>query len=625
MVKKINSESPTTEERLLTRAQGIFDNARNFREQEIEPRWEKDNDLYNARFAPNERKTSGVLQSQGRLFIPKTFAHVQRMLADVHDTFTDESDEFVDVGSWKDIPFENREIVKALLNYRLNGNPVNFYAEAMELCLDALNNKVGIFKVWPKLRVTTTKKTFDDGSVSDFSRIDDYVPMMDCVPYEDMFFDQNATWKTYWRFPIIHRMLKSVDYLKRRGYKTEGLETSGGETSSDLIKTQRDEVQGTKLGKTEEAKTRKGMVYIFEIWDFMESKITKGLFESVSYVMAGTETSITTLIRDVEVNELPYKFLGDDYVRPPFVVGTSTPDSHVMYGKSIPQTVEGLQKETNAQRNQRREAVALAMRKPILASKTSGLDLMGLVNRKIGSVVMGNNIGPESVRELNISPPGADSILEQRRTDQDFFETTSVPPALLGSGNAEQTATGVTSQNVNANKKIGKIIKNLAATAFVPAMNMLLRLEQEYATDEFISKVTGRILGWRFSQDGIPPRESIQGEFELKVSVLSSKALLLNKFMLIFDRGNQANLASAQMVQAGVVDPSQVSFVDLMGVYDRMLTLLGEKDVQGFKFPAQQPPAQQGAVPGQASQPRLPDNGEASISNVSPEGIGGNF
>lgn len=633
MAKK-EDDKVTTEDKLLKRATDTFMRSKTWVEQEVQTDWADENDQYDGKFPNNQRKQSNVLLGQGRLFINKTYNVIQRMLVDILDTYFLDKEEIINVTSWKSVPLENREIVKALLNYRLNGHPIPFYQESLELCLDALRNKVGIFKVYPDFQDAKVSKGTKDTEVSLIEvEIDEngkkkkvtYRPVIETVPFEDIFFDPEATWKDYYKFPVVHRMKKSLDYLKKRGYKNLDkipMQQSDS-TASNEVKAQRSEDQGSPFN----APTKPGnlnMVFVYELWDFMDIN-NDGFLESVSYLAGGDEAGPQVIIRDAVENQLPYKGLEQDLNsnRCPFVMGQSFPEPHKLYGKSITEVLKDLQKETNAIRNQDREAAALGIRKPLMVQRGANIDLMSLVNRRIGGVVMGDDVSPSSVRELDIKPPTS-SIQEQARTDQDIFEATSIgPPQFGGSTPGIDTATEVTATQANANKKISQAIRNLAVTAFIPASKMLLRMEQQYVTDDYVKLVTARVLGWQFSDDNFPAKNIIQGDFELTVNTSIAKRTQLNKWLLLWDRGNLQNQTIAQMVQTGVIDPSQAEFINLSKIFDQILPILGEKNTAEFKIQAQLPPPPQGSAPGIPSQARQVQSPEGQVGQANPEGLEG--
>jgi hypothetical protein len=541
------------------------------------------------------------------------------MLVDVLEAFFFDPEEIVTVGSWKGIPEDHKRMVKTLLNYRLNTHPISFYQEAYEVCLDAIRNKIGIMKVFPK---------FSGEGNKGFS------PEMVAVPFEDVFFESTATWKDYHQKTIIHRMLLPLDHLKRQGYKNlDQFDAVSDPTLADEVKEQRAEDQGSPFNVQSEVKPS-DLVYVYDIWTHLDVD-GDGLLESANYLMGGDQGGPDFVIRDVEENKLPYQIEGEDYNRPPIVVGSAFPEPHKMYGKDLPEIVEDLQRETNSLRNQRREAVALGLRPPTMVMRGSGIDLMSLVNRRVGGVVLGNDVSPSSIREMDVHDATAGSYRESAVTDQDFFEATSISPQRLGIGTpGEQSATESVQQETNANKKVALVIKSLAETVFVPSFRMLLRLEQEYETDSFLEKVAGRVLGADFGardpltgeiiQQSIKKKKDIiQGDFELKVNVGINKQAQLNKWFLLMDRANQANASTANMVQLGVVAPQDAEFISISEIFDRVFPVLGEKDLAAFKIQAQQPPIQEGGAgaPGVASQPALP-GGEPiqAVSNLNPEG-----
>lgn len=600
MAKKKQNKK-LTDDYLKSHAQDRFILSKNWIDQRVKQDWLEGTDLYNSVFSTKEKKQSDVLLGQGRLFIPKTYAHVQRILVDVLDEFFSDPDEIVEVIGGKDSIKETSDIVKALLNYRLNGRPIDFYAEAYEACLDAIRNKVGIFKIYPDLVTAKISKPNPlTGETVDQEVITEFNPIIDCLPYEDVFFDVMATWKDYHKHTIIHRMIKSKDYLRRRGYKNLDRVNPAANTmfSYDEVKYQRTEDQGQpgplSSGNVDDIDN----IIVYDVWTYLDVD-GDGLLESCNYLMAGDFGGMHTVISDVKKNLLPYF---DN--RPPFVVGSAFPESHKMYGKDLPNIIKGLQKETNALRNQRREAVALSLRKPLLVNKNSAIDMTALQNRKIGAIVMGDDISEQSVRELQMTDATVGSAQEQARTDQDFYETTSISPNLMGMPtNSQETATATQSHVANASKKIHQIIRNLTYTLFLPTFKMILQLEQEYETDEFISKITGQSLGWKFREDGVPAIEYIKGEFTLRVNQGRSKQSQLQSILMLMDRANMANTATAQMVQAQIIPPGTATFIDVMKLFKRALPILGEKNVNEYDIQSQPPPRQMEEMPpGVASQ-----------------------
>lgn len=614
---------------LLAQGSSIFESSKTLRE-EFDQRMVEDMDLYDGKFSEKERKFSETLGIP-RLFIKKTYTNVQRIVVEVIDTIFADSEEIVETSSWKSVPQEKLIASKTILNYRLNGNPINFYHELYEGAVDAVRTSYCAFKVYPKLK---TKKEIvpvymqaPDGSVTVVEEREDefveaYEPGFDCIPPEDVYISKRATWKNYYKYPMVHKYKITKDECKRRGYKNyEMLSDVQDEfTSTNIVKTQRTEDYGSPFSDDTKIKEAKE-IWCYETWDLLPDD--DGELESVSYILLGDEAGPSVVGYGVVENELPYKFSKFETNRPPFAIGYAYPEPHRLKGKSFPEITEDLQKQVNADANQEREAVARSLRPTTYVNKDAEVDLMALMNRRIGGYVQG--IGPAdlAIREVQTQNPITITTASRMRTEQDYYEN-GLPPNLLGTPTNEDTATGSTQQLQNANKKLSMVIKNIVYTGLLPAFKMLLRLEQVYDTDEFVRDVTGTVLDWGQADDNFPAKEIIQGDLDLKVNLAINKQAQINKYLLIMDRMNQANQALFQLVQSGVVSPAQVQFKNPMKLLDHALPILGIKNFEQYDIQAMAPPPQQPAngTPGIASQPRNVMDPTTQISQSSPEASG---
>lgn len=617
----------TEEEELVRRGIDIIRMSRNVRNL-VEFEWAKDNDAYDAKFDKKEMAHSEFL-GVPRLFIPKTYAQTQRMMEEVLEQLFFDVEEFCSIRSWKSVPRETLDIVKALLNYRLNDHPIQSYQEIYEFIQDAIKNKVGIFKIYPRFKIVKKagKKFFVDENANNVEPpgpkatqeelVQFFSPVVECIPYEDVFLHFEATWKDYWKTPIIHRVKRSRDYCKKRGYKNvDKIQWSGTFPGTDLIKMQRSLNQGSPFSGAPEDIEDLQYIWVYECWDLQPGKY--GYLESGSFVLGGSEDRPMALMRGWVKNELPYQFDPTETVRPPFVVGTAFPESHGMYGKSFPGVTRDLQKETNARINQEREAVARALRPPTLVNRNSNVDLMALMIRKIGGIVQGNDVSPESVREMEVNNPVPISLPAQQRIDQLYTEISSIGPDQVGADSTvgnDESATASSTKSTNANKKMNMVIRNITQTGIIPMLRNLLRLEQEYESDEVIELVTGRVLGWKFVKDSsgnhVGPRPSvvIQGDFDLQVSVGINKQNQLAQLKTITELGNQSNGQLTQALQIGAVKAQDAKFFNSVWAFKQMAKLLGQKNVDEMFLPAMQPPP--------------PQQGQGNGGKPSPPGVSG--
>lgn len=617
-------EKLTTEE-LLVRGRSVFSRSKSAREV-IERRWARSNDLYDSIFPNDKKKMSDVLLGQWKIFIPKTYNTTQRMHVDVMDTFTFDNEEFTDITQRPDIDDKKRLIAKSLINYRLNGHPINYYQEIFEATQDGIKNKVGILKIYPKLRIKTSEKVVkkDNGGgeiveiVEPEIEVDAFEPRMECIPPEDLYIDPRFTWKDYWKFPMVYKFTRTRQQFKEMGFKNvDQAQATNDMTTGDQVKTQRNLTYGSPFYNPSENKN-KDVLVAYEFWDFFDID-NDGYEESVTYTLLGSSHEPHTMALEMRENTLPYKFSEFECVRPPFIIGQPFPEAHKGYGKDVPEFTEPLQMETIALRNQDREAAALSIRKPLLVNKDAGIDMQALVNRKLGGIVIGEETGPEAVRELQTSSPMINTAPISRAIDNDYYEATSITPGQLGLSNEDKTATGVASDQENANKKIAGIIKNYRYTLVAPAMRYLLRLEQAYESDEFIRNVTGQTLGWNLPNDGTPAWSVIQGDFELNPDATLNKQTQVNRYLMLMDRINQANLAMSQLIQLGVVDPKGIKLANPMWAFDQLLRVLKIKNTESTKIQAL--PAIPQEAKGVASQPGMNANPFASVNQMNPEAL----
>lgn len=598
-------------ETLQTRGIDLFNDAKGAWEI-LRDRWKKSNDLYDGKFSDEESEYSRVLGIK-RMFIKKTWAQIQRILSDCMEAVYFDPDELVTLIENKAVPAASQRIFKTLINHRLRGNPINYYQECYEAFLDAIKNKYCVIKTYPRLKIKLTKKktvideTGENLSPEDYDKeVEYFCPAMEVLPYEDVFFSKRATWKDFYKFPIIHRKRISRGEALDRGWKVEDEESAG--MGTDEIKEQRQEFNGSPFAKDPEGNKDLDQLWSYEIWDF---KRRDGELESGSFVMIGSSESPEKVVRGWEWNEMPYKYDELEPRRPPFDLGVSLPRAHTLPGDDFPEVTEGLQQETNSQRNQEREAVALALRPPLIVMKDSGMDLFSLMTRRIGAVMQSEVPPEQAARELQMQNPVSLTAPIQQRTDNDYAEVSSITPMSLGmSRGSDMPATNFAGLSGNTNKKIQFIMRNVLITGIFPALDKLMRLEQAYETDDYIEQVTGERLGLRFEKDqngyvGASPSATIQGRYAFNIQIGVNKQAQMGQWKTIIELINQANATAAQLVQMGVAQPQTVQFWKADVAIEELMKTMGQKNIDEMKIQAVQPPPQEGGGAGFASQPSL--------------------
>jgi hypothetical protein len=626
----VQVQGDITDDFLLSQGRSVFDSSKTGNQLFFE-QMRKDMDMYDGKFSERERKFSEMLGIP-RLFIPKTYVNTQRILVDVLESIFFDPDEIVDIKTNKAIPLEHIHAVKAIMNHRLNSHPIEFYKEAYEASLNAIRNMVCVLKVYPQIETeSVTVKRLRNQALEDGTPYQTYVdekekrikyfePRIDCIPPEDVFFSKRGTWKTYYKYPIVHRYKKTRNELKLLGYKNVDAlpDVNTEDQLSDVVKYQRRQDYQT-LFNDETMVRDEQEIAVFEHWDFLPGK--DGKLKSGSFILLGDMLGANVVGRSWVENDLPYRFSPFEHNRPPIILGEAYPEPHRLEGKSYPQITQALQMETNAQRNQEREAIARDLRRTMYINRDANVDLMSLTNRRIGGYVLGDGPREEAIGEIPTNNSAAILAKTQARTDNDYNET-GLPPVLQGADTNSESATESSNQLTNANKKIALVIKNIAYSTFIPAFRYLLRLEQAYETEAYIKDVLGKYLGPIIWDPSVPVRDVLQGDFDFDVNIGINKQAQINRMLLIMDRITQANQTMAQMVQTGVIKPEQVRFGDPMKVLQEILPLSGIKKMDQFLLPATQPPPPEGSAPGQASAPRQLSDTSSQVSNMIPSSPG---
>jgi hypothetical protein len=623
---RITKKSQVTDSFLLNQGMMLYDNAKTGHQLFYE-RMRKDMDMYDGRFQTDERKYSDIL-GVPKLFIPKTYVNTQRIAVDVMASMFFDPEEICDVKVNKEIPLEHTKLVKIILNHRLNGHPIDFYQESYEGTINAIRNMICVFKVWPQVETeTVTVKKLKTDQLEDGTPYQTYVdskqkqikyfePRIECVPPEDLFFSKRATWKNYYKYPMIHRYKKTRSELRLLGYKN--IDAVGSVTLddqiNDVVKYQRRQDYQTLFNDSTDVQDQED-VWVFEVWDYLPDENEK--LKSGSYILLGDMLRPYAVGRSWVENDLPYRFSPFEHNRPPIILGEAYPEPHRLEGKSYPQITESLQKETNAQRNQEREAVARDLRRSTYVNRDANVDLLALTNKRIGSYVLGDGPANEAIQEIPTGNSAAILAKTQARTDNDYAET-GLPPLLQGGDTTSESATESQNQLTNANKKIEFVIKNLAYTTWLPVFRYLLRLEQAYETEDYIKKIAGKYFGPLIWDQSISPRSIIQGDFDLQINLSVNKQSKINQYMMIMDRASAANQATGSLVQMRVLPPQQAKFIDVNKVFKEILPLMGIKKTNEFDLTATAPPPEQGEPQGQASQPTQTLNVPSQTSNMSP-------
>jgi len=227
----------------------------------------------------------------------------------------------------------------------------------------------------------------------------------------------------------------------------------------------------------------------------------------------------------------------------PYVMGGIIPDPQTVYWPSFLETVDGLQRELNAIRNQRRDNVTLALNKKILVRSNCGIDLGSLLYSRPGAPIVGNDIGEMAVRELVYTDVTSSSYKEQQMNEQAFEETTGITPYNMGAQRPgmNQTATGTSVLTESANTGIVMDMSFINETFMIPVLEMATQFVQAYENEATLRHVADQ-EGIDF--DTIWTRDAIEAKYDVEVQAgvgSTNREMKFRNLGMLIDRAMALN------------------------------------------------------------------------------------
>jgi hypothetical protein len=319
----------------------------------------------------------------------------------------------------------------------------------------------------------------------------------------------------------------------------------------------------------------------------------------------------------------------------PYVMGGALPDNGTVYWPSFLEAVEGLQKELNAIRNQRRDNVTLALNKKVLVRRTAGIDLASLLYSRPGAPVLGDDIGDMAVRELMYQDVTSSSYKEQQVTEQNFEEVTGITPYNMGTQRPgmNTTATGVGILTEEANTGIVMEMSILNETMMIPVLEMVTQFVQAYESENVLRHVADK-EGIDF--DTVWNREAIEGKYDVEIQAgvgSTSREMKFRNLGMIIDRAMAMNQSYGlpvmnviEMVRDALPLAGQKNadrYIN-QNVVDMVMAKFQQTGQTALQNPALMPPqAMAGGTGGQGIPSIMPEQGGEGGGVESGQGFGG--
>lgn len=257
----------------------------------------------------------------------------------------------------------------------------------------------------------------------------------------------------------------------------------------------------------------------------------------------------------------------------PYVMGSTIIETHKIYPSGIPKMTEGLQKETNEIANSRLDNVKLVINKRYFIKQGHSVDMQSLVrNAPASATLMTDPDG--SVKVVDFNDVTSSAYAEQDRVNVDYDELAGSfsPGSLQSNRQLNETVGGIQILRGDAGTMTGYNLKTFVETWMQPTLRQIVKLEQEYETDETVLELAGEKSQF-WQQWGVNADIDYILDQELNVTV--------NVGMTATDPGarlNQLILVADAFVKIAAQNPG----MDLKVLADEMFGKIGYRDSSKF-------------------------------------------
>lgn len=325
----------------------------------------------------------------------------------------------------------------------------------------------------PQLRTVENKEILEDE------------PCIELIPVENIRIDPGADWVNPVKSsPYLIRMIPMYICDVKVRMDSEGDDKWKKLTDGQIRSASRNENDQTRQtreqNREDSTDTGNAPLTDFEIVWVHENFMRIDGDEMVYYTL-GTEFMLT----DAKPLKEVY-FHGDR----PIVMGACTIETHKTYPESPVNIAEQLQREANEIVNQRLDNVKLVLNKRYMVKRGVQVDLKSLVRNVPGSVTLVNDTVSD-VREINFPDVTGSSYQEQDRLNVDYDELTGnfSQGSVMTNRKMGETVGGMGMISNAANQITEYTIRILTETWIEPVLRQLVKLEQNYETDEVILSI----------------------------------------------------------------------------------------------------------------------------------------
>lgn len=203
----------------------------------------------------------------------------------------------------------------------------------------------------------------------------------------------------------------------------------------------------------------------------------------------------------------------------PFVIGVSSIEPHKIYPGGLPRRSKDIQAEINQVANSRIDNVMFAMNKRYFVKRGQQVDLRSLQRNIPGSATL--MIDPEKdVKVQETQDVTSSAYQEQDRLNLDFDDIAGSfsQSSVQSNKNLNETVGGLELVSGGSNQMSDFQLRIFSETWVEPVLRQIVKLEQQYETDEAILALVGQQLVEKFSIDYLHD-DMIMQEFTINVNV----------------------------------------------------------------------------------------------------------
>jgi hypothetical protein len=564
-----------------------------YREANIDPAHRR---AYNAYHSILENEADYITRKRSALFIPKTRDHCRRWKTTITNAFF-MSDDLVTLTN--SLYPEEARFTNEVVNIRLEKHMPTF--QFISRGADAhvvVGNAIG--KAGWDYRTEKVSDTSLDGVTTTYESPATDRPFLELVPFENIQYDFRVISEDpvmdspYWRqwIPMyvgdVKYKFKTKEWKKPKGMDWKVIDVR----NTDSVRKAR---QGKKQDPAQQGFGSDGNdSEYFQVW------VVENYFR-----LAGTDWTFLSLgdeyiVTDPErtVDKFPHR-------RRPFAMSQFDPEAFRSHSDGLPELFRHLQAEENAIRNQRRDNVNIVLNRGHFVKRGAGVQLQSLLSPRPGMVTLGDDIGEDAIRPMDVMDVTASAYREEEIATRDIEQISMQSANKLGVQTSDRQSATEAAINASASgEQEGFIIKAFVDTFMRPLLTMLVKNIVAMESDR-------EVFNDAALATGLPPDPSMLTDCEVVINAgmgSTNKELRMQRIGVAIDRG----------IQIAQVDPGFVGSV--RELYREMLPLLGLKAVERIVPPtAQQRGAFQNAGGIPAGPPSPGMAAQSPAPGVSPE------